>query len=116
MKTIKYILLTLSLIVFGTIKGQSAFDFPQYEWQSTSVFISAGSSLPMAAKEGVQFAGKQENDSYTPPPSMRKVNKDGDIGDPGAIDEPVGDGLAVLLIFAGIFLCYKLNVQKRIKQ
>ena len=107
---------SINPVAFEAFGEQSAFDFPQYEWQSTSVFISAGSSLPMAAKEGVQFAGKQENDSYTPPPSMRKVNKDGDIGDPGAIDEPVGDGLAVLLIFAGIFLCYKLNVQKRIKQ
>lgn len=95
MKTIKYILTVTALATCMSIAAQPSAQTPQMEWQSTGSMAGSGSSLPMAAQQGATTtyetgvgtgAGRNSH--------IRKVGKDDDIGDPGAL--PVGDGMLIL--------------------
>ena len=109
MKAIQYILTVAALMLCLTIHAQVQWDVPQQEWKSTSTMVGSGSSLPMAAQNGV-ITTANNTDSYESSNNghhggIRRVNKDDDIGDPGAL--PIGGGVVVLSIFAAAYAVTK---------
>ena len=109
MKTIRYILTVVALVLCMTIQGQPVADAPQMEWQSTGVMAGSGSNLPMAAQNGVTTTyGTESTNRHNASGGPRRVGKDDDIGDPGAL--PIGDGVWILLICA---MCYAVYANKK---
>ena len=83
----------------------------------TSTLMESGSSLPMAARNGLTIGANTPDDNmpaYTPGRRARK-----DVGDGGSVEEgdpdpddpeepyPVGDGVWVLLILAAGYAWYR---------
>ncbi len=100
MKTIKYILSVAAITLCTTIAAQSLAEEPQMQWQSTGAMAGSGTNLPMAAQQGVSTTYDNENGTRNRP-GIRKVGKDDDIGDPGAL--PVGDGILVLTVLGAAY-------------
>jgi hypothetical protein len=107
MKPVKYILSGIALVLSTMTEAETPMQAPPMEWHSTSVMAGSGSNLPMAAQNGVVIvsAGNGKNNTGGP----RRVGKDDDIGDPGAV--PVGDGIILLSLFG---VAYGLT--RRLKQ
>lgn len=85
-----------------SVNAQSIADAPQMEWRSTGVMAGSGTNLPMAAQDGVTTTYDKENGSGNVKPKIRKVGRDDDIGDPGAL--PIGEGVLVLSILGAAYL------------
>ena len=94
MNTFRNILAVTFFLMLSTFcYAQPETAYPKMEWQSTSSMAGSGTTLPMAAQQGVSTTNDEDNaGGYKP--HIRKVNKDDDIGDPGAV--PVGEGLMIL--------------------
>ena len=110
MKTIRYILTVVALVLCITIQAQPVAEAPQMEWQSTGVMAGSGSNLPMAAQDGVTTTyGSESTNRHNASGGPRRVGKDDDIGDPGAL--PIGGGAVILSILAAAYAATKRTKQ-----
>lgn len=109
MKAIRYILTVVALVLCITIQAQPVADAPQMEWQSTGVMAGSGSNLPMAAQDGVTTTYGTESTNPHNSGGPRRVGKDDDIGDPGAL--PIGGGAVILSILAAAYAATKRTKQ-----
>ena len=106
MKTLKYILSVFTLSVALSTSAQVWGQQPEYNMNSTSTMVGTGTSLPMAASEGVQMTyGEEETRSSIP----RRVGRGDNQGDPGAI--PIGGVVWPLLLMA-VGYCVRKSVRK----
>ena len=107
MKAIQYILTVAALMLCLTGFGQVKWDAPQLEWKSTSTMVGSGSSLPMAAKQGVMTTYNPESNN-PPRPHVRRVTPGSNSGDPGAAEEtPVGNAILPLLLLGIVYIIMK---------
>lgn len=127
MKTLRYLLMVMVVaLVSATAQAQPKSQFKNsqnqeafstqyvptthYVAKSTSTLMESGSSLPMAARNGVTIGANTPNDdtpTYTPGRRARK-----DVGGGGSVEEgdpdpddpeepyPVGDGVWVMMMMA----------------
>lgn len=89
----------------------------QYVAKTTSTLMESGSSLPMAARNGVMIGANTPNDNTPAYAPGRRARKD--VGDGGDVEEddpdpedpeepyPLGDGVWVLLILAAGYAWYR---------
>ena len=118
MKTLRYLLIVISLVSVLSVNAQNTAQLPQVQMQSTSVMVSSGSTLPQAATTGAYVTGSTVG-SYSPakihPGHMRKDVGDGDggsteeDGDPDNPGEPfpVGDAVWPLILAAAVYGVYR---------
>ena len=108
MKTLRYLLiictLTIATAAFGqakfkTAENKEAFEHQvgkmYYEFYSTSTMKGSGSSLPVAARNGMELGKTNQEQSSQGPHKAPPIT--------GGEDMPVGDGVWVLLLLA---MCY----------
>ena len=140
MKTLRYLLMVMvAAIASATAQAQTKAQFKNsqnqaafsteyvpttyYVVNTTSTLMESGSSLPMAARNGVTIGANSPNDNtpaYAPGARPRKDVGGGgttedDDPDPDNPEEPypVGDGVWVLLLMAAGYLIYRVRTRKR---
>ena len=129
MKTLRYLLvicaLTMAAAMFGqaqfkTSENKAAFEHQvgktHFEFYSTSSMMGSGSSLPLAARNGLTI-GANTPDDNTPSGVVRGPRRakmdDFDDDDISGTDKPlepgtpVGEGMWVLLILAAGYAWYR---------
>ena len=133
MKTLRYLLMMMVVAIvsvtaqaqpksqFKNSQNQEAFSTQyvpttHYVAKSTSALMESGSSLPMAARNGLTIGANTPDDNmpaYTPGRRARKDVGGGgttedDGGEPELPEEPnpIGDGMWVLLILAAGYAWY----------
>lgn len=76
---------------------------PVIEMRSTSAMAYSGSTLPQAAATGVSLSSEPNQETLTPPKSIRK-GRPGDWTNP--YDDPLGDVLWPLMVMALAYVVY----------
>ena len=138
MKALRYLLMVMVValvsvtaqaqlaVQFKTSENKPAFSTQQatttYAVYTTSTLMESGSSLPMAARNGVTIGASTPNDD-TPAYAPGRGGLRRDVGggtaaddeDPDAPNEPypVGDGMWVLLLLAAGFAAYKTRMRRK---
>ncbi len=138
MKTLRYLLMVVIVSLasvtaqaeytaqFKNSQNKPAFSSQQatttYAVYTTSTLMESGSSLPMAARNGVTIGASTPNDD-TPAYAPGRGGLRRDVGggtpaeddDPDAPNEPypVGDGMWVLLLMATGYLIYRVRTRRR---
>ncbi|MBO6074873.1 MAG: hypothetical protein J6P74_07065 [Paludibacteraceae bacterium] len=132
MKTLRYLLIICTLTMAAAMSGQPQFKNSQNQeafstqqvktthhaayTYTTATLMESGSSLPMAAKNGLTIGANtpDDNSSLSLMPRPRRVGEDGGFEDEGEDSEdlpgepnPVGDGVWVLLILAAGYAWYR---------
>ena len=115
MKTLRYLLIIMSLVSVLNVSAQMP---NQSEWgkqpveqmRSTSVMAYSGSTLPQAAATGVSLSCEQNQETLTPPKSIRK-GRPGDWTDP--YDDPLGDVLWPMMLMAMAYVVYLMSRKKK---
>ena len=107
MKALRYLLIgamiSLTSVLSATnVVAQNLAQQPEAQMKSTSAMPSSGSTLPQAAIEGVTTTYSPSN----PPSGPRRVGRDDDPGEPG-YDEPLGDGIGLLVLLCILFVIMK---------
>ena len=114
MKALRYLLMVVAMVSVLGVFAQGTAKMPEAKMQSTSVMVGAGTTLPFAATEGIYVTGSTPG-TYTPATSHRPGHiRKGDWnpgGEPGPDEgensepweDPIGDGLWVLLALAAAF-------------
>ena len=108
MKTLRYLLIVMSLVSVLGVYAQGTAQFPEATMQSTSSMVGTGSTLPQAAVSGTTLAG--ETPAAYSPGRAGKIRK-GDWnpgGEPGPDEgensepweDPIGDALLPLALCA----------------
>ena len=123
MKTLRYLLIVMSLVSVLSVHAQSTAQLPQVQMQSTSVMVGSGSSLPQAATTGAYVTGSTVG-SYSPakihPGNVRRDVGGGgstaDDEDPDGPGEPfpVGDAVWPLLALASVYALLRVYRRKRV--
>jgi len=114
--TLRYLLMVVAMVSVLGVYAQSLAQQPEATMQSTSTMVSTGSSLPQAAVTGATLAG--ETPTAFSPGRAGKIRK-GDWnpgGEPGPDEgensepweDPIGDGLWVLMLLAGAYLIVRV--------
>ena len=114
MKTLRYMLIIAALLsvlsveahMFDKTWGQK----PVIEMHSTSAMAYSGSTLPQAAATGVSLSSEQNQETLTPPKSIRK-GRPGDWTKP--YDDPLGDVLWPLMVMAMAYVVYLKSRKKK---
>ena len=116
MKTLRYLLISLAVMMVMSAGAQSLAQEPTTEFHSTSSMVGSGSTLPQAVSTG---AYTTYDVNYSPSrankPGIRKTDLDGDgIDDDTTENEdentnigepfPIGDGIGVLALLACAYL------------
>ena len=110
MKTLRYLLIVMSLVSVLGVYAQGTAQFPEATMQSTSSMVGTGSTLPQAAATGASLAG--ETPAAYSPGRTGKIRRDvgggestADDEDPDAPEEPfpLGDGFWPLMLLACAF-------------
>ena len=114
MKTLRYMLIAVALL---SVMSASAHMFdkqwgqkPVMEMRSTSAMAYSGSTLPQAAATGVSLSSEQNQETLTPPKSIRK-GRPGDWTNP--YDDPLGDVLWPLMVMALAYVVYLKSRKKK---
>ena len=125
MKTLRYLLIVLVVALasvsaqaqFASGRSQSSFNqaqLAQYEFQSTSMMASSGSMLPQAAVDGTSTTTDESSGVAS---GRRRIggNTSGgsdDRDDP--MENPIGDGMWVLLLLAGGYCAYTVYRKRKV--
>ena len=114
MKTLRYLLMSLAIVNVMSIEAQM-YDkqwgqMPIEEMRSTSAMVYSGSTLPQAAATGVSLSCEQNQETLTPPKSIRK-GRPGDWTDP--YDDPLGDVLWPMMLMALAYVVYLMSRKKK---
>ena len=114
MKTLRYMLIAVALL---SVMSASAHMFdkqwgqkPVIEMHSTSAMAYSGSTLPQAAATGVSLSSEPNQETLTPPKSIRK-GRPGDWTNP--YDDPLGDVLWPLMLMAMAYVVYLKSRKKK---
>lgn len=114
MKALRYLLMVIALL---SVMSASAHTFdkqwgqkPVIEMHSTSAMAYSGSTLPQAAATGVSLYCEQNQETLTPPKSIRK-GRPGDWTNP--YDDPLGDVLWPLMLMALAYVVYLKSRKKK---
>ena len=83
---------------------------PVIEMHSTSAMAYSGSTLPQAAATGVSLSSEPNQETLTPPKSIRK-GRPGDWTNP--YDDPLGDVLWPLMVMAMAYVVYLKSRKKK---
>ncbi len=121
MKTLRYLLIMMSLVSILSVKAQSTAQLPEAEMKSTSAMVGSGSLLPQAAVSGTTLAG--EAPAAYSPGRTGKIRRD--VGGGGTTEEdedpdnpgepfPVGDAVWPLMLLAGVYALMRaiLNIKR----
>ena len=108
MKTLRYLLIVVSLVSVLSVKAQSTAQLPEAQMKSTSAMVGSGSLLPQAAVTGTYVTGNSVG-AYSPvghPGPVRRnvggggsTEEDGDPDNPGE-PFPIGDAALPLMLLA----------------
>ena len=121
MKTLRYLLIVMSLVSILSVKAQSTAQLPEAEMKSTSAMAGSGSLLPQAAVSGTTLAG--ETPAAYSPGRTGKIRRDvggggttEDDGDPDNPGEPfpLGDAALPLMLLASVYALMRviLNIKR----
>ncbi len=141
MKALRYLLmictLTMAAVTFGqaqfkTRENKAAFDYQvgktHFDFYSTSTMTGSGSSLPLAARNGLSIGAENPDDNaaagilaYGPRRAKAEDSlfDDDDIGGTSKPQEPgtpVGDGTWVMLVMAMGFAGWMTLRRRRVMQ
>lgn len=138
MKALRYLLmictLTMAAVAFGqaqfkTSENKTAFEHQvgktHFEFYSTSTLAGSGSSLPIAARNGLTIGANTPDDNASGGVGVRRAKKDDDPwegGDIGNIDKPeepgtpIGEGMWALLLMAAGYVGWMMLRRRRILQ
>ena len=137
MKALRYLLMVV-IVALASVTAQAQLTTPfknsenkpafsqqattTYAVYTTSTLMESGSSLPMAARNGVTIGASTPNDD-TPAYAPGRGGLRRDVGggepagdeDPDAPNEPypVGDGVWVMMLMAAGYLIYRVRTRKR---
>ena len=122
MKTLRYLLIVMSLVSVLSVKAQNTAQLPQVQMQSTSVMVGSGSALPQAAATGAYVTGTTVG-TYSPakihPGHVRRdvggggtTEDDEDPDNPGE-PNPIGDAVWPLLALAAAYALLRVYRRKR---
>lgn len=136
MKAIKMIFVELILLVlpFGMLNAQFAdrssvqarapftqdVELAQYKFHSTSAMAGSGSSLPIAARNGMTFGSGTSDDKSSALSGRRRIGGSGSGTGGNEAEEnddpqetPIGDGVWAMLLMAAGYLIYRVRTRKR---
>ena len=111
MKTLRYLLIVMSLVSVLGVYAQGTAQFPEATMQSTSSMVGTGSTLPQAAVSGTTLAG--ETPAAYSPGRTGKIRRD--VGGGGSTEDddddpdvpvepnPIGDVFWPLALLACAF-------------
>ena len=111
MKTMKYMLMALSLAGVLSINAQSLANQPSSEFQSTSSMVGSGSSYASNPSLNADGTAAYNSPSYAPQRAISGPNRIAPVtpeGDP----TPVGDALIPLLLLALFYGLHKMITKK----
>ncbi len=121
--TLRYLLIAAIFVIASELSAanaaaQNLAQQPQVEMRSTSAMPSSGSSLPQAAVVGTSTTYGAPGASYAPGGPRRAASGEdgGDTppGDPhGPNEDPIGDALLPLLLFACAYVGIRAFRRKR---
>ena len=119
MKTLRYLLIVMSLVSVLGVYAQGTAQFPEATMQSTSTMVGTGSTLPQAAVSGASLAG--ETPAAYSPGRTGKIRRDvgggstADDEDPDAPEEPfpIGDAWPLMLLACVYALMRVILIRKR---
>ena len=124
MKTLRYLLIVMSLVSVLSVHAQSTAQLPEAQMQSTSAMVGSGSTLPQAATTGAYVTGSTVG-TYSPakihPGNVRRDVGGGegeweDEDDPDNPGEPnpIGDAVWPLLALAAAYALLRVYRRKRV--
>ena len=117
MKTLRYLLIVMSLVSVLSVRAQSTAQLPEVQMQSTSVMVSSGSTLPQAAATGTVLTSEIPG-SYSQirlHGSQPRRSRPGDNEDP--YKDPVGDAVWPLMVLACAYLIIRVvRARKRTRE
>ena len=138
MKAIKMIFVELILLVlpFGMLNAQFAdrssvqaqapftqdVELAQYKFHSTSTMAGSGSSLPIAARNGMTFSSTPDDNSSALS-GRRRIGGSGSGTGGNEAEEnddpqetPIGNGIWVLLLLAAGYVIYRMHAMRARKE
>ena len=128
MKTLRYLLIA-TVMVLMSVTAQAEFKYvlsSEYQFRSTSVLASSGSTLPMAAESGAVVDRKTPGDgtpAYSPGRPRREGEADpfggqtiNDVTNPQDPGSPVGEGVWMLMVLALAYGGYMMFRRRKITQ
>ena len=112
MKALRYLLISIAILSAVSISAQESTDnwgkLPDAKMHSTSVMQGSGSTLPMAATDGVTTTTSSSPAKVSGP---RRALDDGDDDiDPQGQPFPLGDALFPLMIAAAVYGVWCISV------
>lgn len=121
-KTLRYLLMVISLVSVLSINAQSLAQQPNANFRSTSAMAGSGSALPQAAVTGAYMTGNSLG-TYTPAnphgnmSGPRKIggNTGGGSGDrEDPYEDPIGDAALPLALLACAYVLFRyVRTRKR---
>ncbi len=111
MKALRYLLMVVALVSVLGVNAQSTAQLPEAKMQSTSVMVGSGSTLPQAASTGATLVGERPGDYASGRAGHIRRERPGDNKDP--YEDPIGDGLWVLLAIAAAYALLRVYRRKR---
>ena len=138
MKALRYLLMVV-IVALASVTAQAQLTTPfknsenkpafsqqattTYAVYTTSTLMESGSSLPMAARNGVTIGASTPNDD-TPAYAPGRGGLRRDVGGGGTTEDeddpdipvepnPIGDGMWVLLLLAAGFAAYKTRMRRK---
>ena len=108
MKTMKYILMVISMVGVLSVSAQQPTEQPQAQFQSTSTLQGSGSAY--SASPAINADGTAYSPAATPGKNIRRATKDEDDDEivivtpgQGGSQAPIGDAVLPLLLMAMAF-------------